>query len=166
MDGTCVLWYVLAYSANVSKVNIARFNYKKHADVEIALLQRWPPGLWLVNCNPPQCHRSNNYIFYVNTMSSVLSSFSFNIVWFIQSLISETHNSIRAWPSRQSLLEWSIDIYNCASFLLSLPDITFSITFDINVKFDTWRFFSSRYRYLNQYSLKVVERGRFKWFRK
>ena len=36
---------------------------------------------------------------------SVLSSFSFNIFRFIHSLISETHSSIRARPSRQSLLE-------------------------------------------------------------
>ena len=48
--------------------------------------------------------------FDVNTMSSVLSSFSFNISWFIHSLISETHSSIRARPSRQSLMEWSIVI--------------------------------------------------------
>ena len=34
--------------------------------------------------------------FDVNTMSSVLSSFSFNIFCFIHSLISETHSSIRA----------------------------------------------------------------------
>ena len=36
---------------------------------------------------------------------SVLSSFSLNIFCFIHSLISETHRSIRARPSRQSLLE-------------------------------------------------------------
>ena len=34
-----------------------------------------------------------------------MSSFSFNIFCFIHSLISETHSSIRARPSRQSLLE-------------------------------------------------------------
>ena len=34
---------------------------------------------------------------------------------------------------------------------LSLHDITFSMTFEINVKFDTGRYFS-RYRYLNQFS--------------
>ena len=42
--------------------------------------------------------------FDVNAMSSVLSSFRFNIFKVIHCLISETHNWIRASPSRQSLM--------------------------------------------------------------
>ena len=72
-DDTYVLWYVRPYSSNVCMVESARFfRYMTHADVAIALDQRWPPNPWLVNYNPPQCHRSFCSVHYINRVSILM----------------------------------------------------------------------------------------------
>ena len=57
--------------------------------------------------------------FDVNTIRSVLSSFNFNIFWFIHSLISDTHNAINLrtqnktlWDSKVKLLIYGYGVFN------------------------------------------------------